>query len=106
MNRLKLTLLATAAMGAASIGGASAMPFSNLAGAVESDVQNARVVCNRNGKCYNTRVNRARPYYAQRYRGNRGYYAAPYAPGYGYGAYGYGGPRVGVGVGPFGFGVW
>ena len=34
-----------------------------------------------------------------------GYYGGPgyaYGPGYGY----YGGPRVGIGVGPFGFGVW
>ena len=111
MKNLALTLLAATAIGAASIGSASAMPFNNLPAALgESPVQNVRVVCNQNGQCYNTnRGNRsARTYYAPRsydspalwrYGGN-GYYAAPSN------GYYYGGPRVGLGIGPFGFGVW
>jgi hypothetical protein len=67
-------------------------------------VQDVRVVCNRNGNCWNTggRSYRTvrRGYYAPGYR--RGYYDEPR---YGYGGY-YGGPRVGVGVGPFGFGLY
>ena len=52
-----------------------------------------------------------RRYYAPRY----GYYAPrryyggyPYYRPWGYPAYGYGyyGPRVGIGIGPFGFGLW
>jgi hypothetical protein len=100
MKNLTLTLLAAAAIGAVSIGSASAMPFNNLSAALgESRVQDVRVVCNRNGQCYNTRrtYRFARPYYAPRYATpGYGYYGGP---GYGY----YGGPRVGIGIGPFGF---
>jgi hypothetical protein len=110
MKTFRLPLLAAAAMvasmGAITIGSAGAMPFSsNTAVQGESLVQDVRVVCNRNGNCWNTN---------RRYRSvNRGYYGRPayYAePRYGYGydrGYGYyGGPRVGVGVGPFGFGLY
>jgi hypothetical protein len=46
MKNITLTLLAAAAMGAVSIGNASAMPFSNVSAALgERDVQNVRVVC-------------------------------------------------------------
>ena len=109
MKNITLTLLAATAIGAVSIGGASAMPFNNVSPALgESHVQNVRVVCNQNGHCYNTnRGNRsARTYYAPRsydspaYYGGSGYYAAPSN------GYYYGGPRVGLGIGPFGFGVW
>jgi hypothetical protein len=104
MKNITLTLLAATAIGAVSIGGASAMPPA----LGESHVQNVRVVCNQNGRCYDTnRVNRsARSYYAPRYYdspayyGGNGYYAAPSN------GYYYGGPRVGLGIGPFGFGVW
>lgn len=108
MKNITRTLLAAAAMGAVSIGGASAMPLTNLSTAAgTTDVQNVRVVC-RNGHCYNTaRVYRSvRRGYAPRYYGAQQYYAGPQ---YGYGGpqYGYyGGPRVGFGIGPFGFGVW
>jgi hypothetical protein len=100
MKNVTLSLLAAAAVGAISIGSASAMPVNNLAGLGESHLQDVRLVCNRFGRCYNT--------YARRYYGRPGYYGQPgyygyYGqPGYGY----YGGPRVGVGIGPFGFGVW
>lgn len=105
MKTFRLPLLAAVAMvaitGAVTIGSAGAMPFSNNAESAvpgESPVQDVRVVCNRNGNCWNT----------NRYRSvRRGYYDRPayYAePRYGYGYYG--GPRVGVGIGPFGFGIY
>jgi len=108
MKNVTLSLLAAAAIGAISIGSVSAMPVNNLAGLGESHLQDVRLVCDRFGRCYNTR--RAyRSYYAQGYYGQPryGYYGQPgygyYGqPGYGY----YGGPRVGVGIGPLGFGVW
>jgi len=113
MKNITLTLLAAAAIGAVSIGSASAMPLNNMSAAVgESHVQDVRVVCNRHRRCYNTaRVYRhARPYYAQRYYDSPTYYGGPgyyvdrgygyYDRGYGY----YGGPSVGVDIGPFSFG--
>ena len=104
MKNVTLSLLTAAAIGAISIGSVSAMPVNNLAGLGENHFQGVRLVCDRFGRCYNTR--RAyRPYYAQGYYGQPGYgyYGQPSygyygQPGYGY----YGGPRVGVG--PFSFG--
>jgi hypothetical protein len=78
------------------------MPVNNLAGLSESHLQDVRLVCDRFGRCYNTRrAYRSQRYYAQpNYSyAQSGYYGQP---GYGY----YGGPRVGVGIGPFGFGMW
>jgi hypothetical protein len=105
MTNLKLTLLAAAAIGAVSIGGASAMPFSKAPAAIgDSHVQDIRVVCDDNGRCYNTRRTYRRSYsygpgYAPGYYNNGGYYARP--------AYGYNdGPRLGIGVGPIGLGIW
>jgi hypothetical protein len=117
MKKIMPTLLAAASIGAVSIGSAVAMPFNNVAaGLGNSQAQDVRVVCNRYGRCYNTaRVYRhARPYYARRYYGAPAYYAAPRyyaAPDYGYydGPVGYGyrsGPSVGIGIGPFGLGLW
>jgi hypothetical protein len=101
MKNVTLSLLAGAAIGTISIGSVSAMPVNNLAGLGESHFQDVRLVCDRFGRCYNTRrAYRSYPY-ARRYYGGPGYYSA-YGPGYGY----YGGPRVGIGVGPVGFGVW
>jgi hypothetical protein len=106
MKTFRLPLLAAVAMvtsmgaltGALTISSAGAMPFSSSTAVQgESLVQDVRVVCNRNGNCWNT---------DRRYRSvRRGYYDRPayYAePRYGY----YGGPRVGVGVGPIGFGIY
>lgn len=105
MKNLILSTFAAAAIGGLSMGAASAMPFnSGLPAAGESLVHQARVVCQRNGRCYNTnrRARVSQRYYAPRAYGyNRGYgytYAQPY-----YGAYG---PAVGIGVGPFGIGVF
>ena len=69
---MTLSLLAAAAVGAISIGSVSAMPVNNLAGLGETHFQDVRLVCDRFGRCYNTR--RAyRPYYAQGYYGQPGY---------------------------------
>ena len=96
MRVLSLALLAASAIGAVSIGSASAMPFANPALAQESMVQDVRVVCDRFGRCYNT--NRGRYGYRGGYnRGSRAY-------GYNRGYY-RGGPSVGIGVGPVGIGV-
>ena len=108
MKTFRLPLLAAVAMGALAgaftIGSAGAMPFSsNTAVQGESLVQDVRVVCGRNGNCWNTgrRYRSVRRGYAPGYYGQPGYYAEP-RYGYGY----YGGPRVGVGIGPFGFGIY
>lgn len=108
MKNLILSTFAAAAIGGLSIGAASAMPFnSGLPAAGASLVHDARVACDRNGRCYNTnrRARVSQRYYAPRQYGyNRGYdgynrgYAQPY-----YGAYG---PAVGIGIGPFGVGVF
>jgi len=102
MKNVTLSLLAAAAIGAMSIGSASAMPATNLAGVGESQLQDVRLVCDSFGRCYNTR----RGY---RSYSSRSYYAQPaYDDGYyGRSRYGYyGGPRVGVGIGPVGIGIW
>ena len=108
MKTFRLPLLAAVAMvavtGAITIGSASAMPFSsNSAVGGDSLVQDVRVVCSRNGNCWNTnrRYRSVRRGYAPGYYERPGYYAEPQY-GYGY----YGGPRVGVGIGPFGFGLY
>ena len=102
MKNITLSLLAASAIGVVSFGSASAMPFNNLSAALgESLVQDVRVVCNRNGQCYNTNrsYRQTRRNYAPRYYNSPGYYNEPR---YGY----YAGPRVGIAVGPFGFGTW
>jgi hypothetical protein len=108
MNPFRLPLLAAVAMGALvgafTIGSVGAMPFSsNTAVQGESLVQDVRVVCNRNGNCWNTdrRYRSVRRGYAPGYYERPAYYAEP-RHGYGY----YGGPRIGVGVGPVGFGIY
>ena len=69
MKNVTLSLLAAAGIGAISIGSVSAMPVSNLNGLSESHVQDVRLVCDRFGRCYNTRrAYRSYPY-AQRYYG-------------------------------------
>ena len=106
MKTFRLPLLAAVAMiavtGAVTIGSAGAMPFSrNSVVQGDSLVQEVRVVCNRNGNCWNTdrRYRSVRRGYAPGYYDRPAYYAEPR---YGY----YGGPRVGVGIGPFGFGLY
>jgi hypothetical protein len=101
MTNLKLTLLAAVAIGAATIGSASAMPLNKAPATAEDLVHNARVVCNSNGHCWNTNSSRrssrhSRQRYVQPHYG----YAQPYYGGH-YG-YGYRQPRAGISVGPFG----
>ena len=104
MTNLKLSLLAAAAIGAATIGSASAMPLNGLAAPGEGLVHNARVVCNSNGQCWNT-SNSRRTWRSS--RSNRSRYVQPYYgnPHYGY-SYGYHQPSVGIGVGPVGIRVY
>jgi hypothetical protein len=102
MKNVTLNLLAAAAVGVISIGSASAMPVNNLAGLGESHLQDVRLVCDSFGRRYNTRR-----YY--RSYSSRSYYAQPYYDDGYYGRYRYGyygGPRVGVGIGPVGIGIW
>ena len=68
MKAFSLALFAASAIGAVSIGSASAMPFANPASAQESLIQDVRVVCDRFGRCYNT--NR---HYGHRYGHRYGY---------------------------------
>lgn len=100
MKTFTLSLLVAGALGAITIGSAAAMPFSANHGTAalnESLVQDVRVVCNRNGNCWNSgRYRSVRRGYSPGYYDRRGYYAEP---NYGY----YRGPRVGVSVGPLGF---
>ena len=104
MTNLKLTMLAAAAIGTAMIGSASAMPLNGLKALQgESFVQDARIVCNQNGFCWNTKSPR-RTWRSSRH--NRTRYVQPqygYQPYYGnqYG-YGYRQPSAGISVGPFG----
>ena len=102
MKIVTLTLLAATATGAVAIGSASAVPLNTASpGLGTSLVQDVRLVCDQYGQCYNTRrTNRTvRPLYGPRYDVEPGYYASR---GYGY----YDGPRVGIGIGPFGIGAW
>jgi hypothetical protein len=108
MRKFTMSALAATAIGTISLGSAAAIPLDSvLATLVQNPVQDVRVVCDRYGRCYNTRrVYRGGPrYYSQRYYYNEPYYAAPAYPyGYPYGYYD--GLRVGIGIGPFGFGIW
>jgi len=106
MKTFRSPLLAAVAMSALAciltIDSSGAMPFSNntvVQGG--SLVQDIRVVCNRNGNCWNTdrRYRSVRRGYGPGYYERPGYYAEPRS-GY------YGGPRIGVGVGPVGFGIY
>jgi hypothetical protein len=107
MKTITLTLLAAAAIGAVSIGGASAMPLNNMSAALgESHVWDVRVVCDQRGRCYNTNrraYRQSQRYVAPQYY-NNGYYNNGY---YNERRYrGYDRPSVGIGIGPFGFGIY
>ena len=102
MTNLKLSLLAAAAIGAATIGSASAMPLNGLAAQGEGLVHNARIVCNQNGQCWNTNNSR-RTWRSS--RSNRSRYVQPHYNNRHYG-YGYSQPSIGIGVGPVGVRVY
>lgn len=85
MKHLRLTLLASAAIGLATLVSASAAPIGSTPALTESTTQNARLVCDQWGRCYNTRRHRHRQYHGQRHYDD-GYYR----------------PRRSYGFGPFG----
>ncbi len=93
MTNFKLSLLAAAALGAVSIGSASAMPLGTTPAAGESTIQNARVVCDQWGRCYETR---------NQHRSSRHY--SSYDDGYRHNRRGYRNSNRVVGFGPFG--IW
>lgn len=86
MTNFRLSLVASAAIGFAFIGGASALPLGNTPAAGENTVQQARVVCDQWGRCYNTRNRHrgARYYRNDDYRGyDNGYYRSQRSFGFG-----------------------
>lgn len=89
MTHFKLSLLASAVLGLASIGGASAMPLGNAPAAGENIAQHARMVCDQWGRCYNTRNHRRGDRY-HRHDGYRGYDNGYYRQqrSYGFGPFG------------------
>ena len=99
---IKLTMLAAAAVGIATIGSANAMPLTGLKALQnQSLVQDVRIRCNQN-VCWNTknprrtwRSSRSNRRYVQPHYGYQPYYGNHY--GYGYRA-----PRAGISIGPFG----
>jgi hypothetical protein len=95
MTKLGTMLLAAAAIGGLT-GTAAAMPLSDIATQRSSLMQNARVVCDEAGRCYETRRHVYRDYDRDYYPRERayGYYGAPPA-------YYHEGPGVGF---SFGFG--
>ena len=93
MTHFKLSLLASAAIGIASISGASAAPAGNVPAVGETTTQHVRVVCDRYGRCYNTRNRGARHSRHHRHYRNDGYH------GYNSGYYS---QRRSYGYGPFG----
>ena len=106
MKIFTLPLLAAAAIGAITIGSATAMPFSaNNATAAfdESLMQDVRVVCNRNGNCWNANGYRSTSRYQSR-RSRRARILCRRAMAMAMAITR--GPRVGIGVGPIGIGVF
>ncbi len=101
MTNLKLAMLAAAAIGAATIGSASAMPLNKSPALGESPVHNARVVCNSDGICWNTN-NKRRTWRSTRHHHHVQPHYAYDQPYYGYQHDGYRAPRAGFTVGPFG----
>jgi hypothetical protein len=107
MRVLTLALAAAATFGV-SAGAASALTVA--AGAAvpaalaEPLVEEARVVCNRYGRCWRTRGHAYGHYRGPRYYGYYGrprYYAWPGYPHYYRPA-----PAIGIGIGPLGIGIW
>jgi len=102
----KATLGLAAALFSLPLTTAAALPVDrSLSPKAGSHPQQVRIVCDKYRRCYSAtrREYRDRPrYYSQRsYR-----YYPPYPYEYPYRYYYFGDPRVGIGIGPFGFGVW
>src|ERR1700716_4280836 len=101
MNKLALTLIgASALFGTAAV--AAPLTPAVTAVAPDSNIENVRMVCNENGRCWRERGARrviVEDSYGyaprERYIERRGYYDGGYDRG----------PSVGIGVGPAGVGV-
>jgi hypothetical protein len=101
MNKLALTLIgANALFGTAAV--AAPLTPAVTAVAPDSNIENVRMVCNENGRCWRERGARrviVEDSYGyaprERYIERRGYYDGGYDRG----------PSVGIGVGPGGVGV-
>ena len=101
MNKLALTLIgASALFGTAAV--AAPLTPAVTAVAPDSNIENVRMVCNENGRCWRERGARrviVEDSYGyaprERYIERRGYYDGGYDRG----------PSVGIGVGPGGVGV-
>ena len=97
---IKLTMLAAAAVGIATIGSANAMPLTGLKALQnQSLVQDVRVVCNTRGVCWDTRSPR-RTWRSS--RSNRRYVQPHYGYNRGYNRGYHRAPSAGITVGPFG----
>jgi len=72
MKYFRPLLLASAAIGLASVGSAFAMPLTAVPAQADAHAQNVRIVCDQWGRCYNTR-NRYRGGHYYRNDGYRGY---------------------------------
>jgi hypothetical protein len=78
MKNMTLSLLTAVAIGGFSIGSGAAMPADYLSGSAESELHNVRLVCDRSGRCYQTRrANRTRPYITHRHYEEPGNYGRP-----------------------------
>ncbi len=96
MTRFPL-MSAAALLGIAMAGPASALPLAKIASMQpEPLIENVHLICDRYGRCYNSRRYIQRRYYVQ-----PSYSGYGYGPGYGYGSgYGYGyGPSISFGFG-------
>lgn len=96
MKNFKLAFLTAAAIGAISIGTASAMPLNGTPSAGEGNVQAVRIICDRYGRnCYNTNSQYRS---SRRYNNNYYGYDDRYDRGYRH-------SERSVGFGPFGLWV-
>ena len=91
----------------ALVGPASAVPMTSISAQSNqaAPIENVHLICDRYGRCYNSRRYVRRYYAAPRYSYGPSY---DYGPSYGYGyggpsyGYGYGGPSISLGFGGFG----
>ena len=89
---LGMSLLAATALGGISIGSATALPLGNTPPQNDGAAQNARLVCDQFGRCYNTRRHRGARHhrYHEQHYGYRGYDDGYYRSqrSYGFGPFG------------------
>lgn len=106
MNYFVRSFSAVAVLAAVTVGPVSALPMAKISGSTASQpsplTENVHLVCDRYGRCYNSRR-----YIQRRYYADPGYSSYGYGPSYGYGygpgyGYGYGGPSISFGFGGYG----